>query len=190
VKIFVTLAGLAIVAVLAFQNCNKMSKAGEDGVDESQKAQATRIDIVPADISKVMFYVMAPQTVTRSGKSFSLMTRMTLSIDMQTGVLTESSDETKSRTFCPPEKMMNDMAGILGDSQVCKWGHVSSPGTMCTMALMEPYAEVAMADDMWPLGYASDGCLNNLIDLCDNRGTLLKEWVTQMSASYTSYDCR
>lgn len=189
-KIFATLAGLAIVVVIAFQNCNKLPKVGDEGVDESQKAQATRIDIVPADISKVMFYTMVPQTVTRSGKSFSLMTRMTLSIDMQTGLLTETSDDSKSRTFCPPENMMNDMAAILGDSQVCKWGHVSSSGVACMMALIEPYAEVTMADDMWALGSATDGCLNNLVDLCDNRGALLKEWVSQMSASYTNYSCK
>ncbi|MCC2677617.1 MAG: hypothetical protein K0R29_193 [Pseudobdellovibrio sp.] len=190
-RIIVSLTGLAIVAVFAFQNCNIPPKAGEVAAEGSQKAQATRIDMVAADISKVSFYMKEAQTMTRSGKSFSVMMRKQLSFDMATGVLTETFEDTKtSRTFCPPDTMKNELGAMLEDSQVCKWGHVSDPGEMCSMALILPYAEVTTGQEMWALGSATDGCGNNAIDLCDSRGDVLKQWAADMNQTYSNYTCK
>jgi len=191
VRVLASLAGLAIVAVFAFQNCNIPPKAGDGSVEGSQKAQATRIDMVAANISKVSFYMKEAQTMTRSGQSFSVMMRKQLSINLATGVLTETFDEANStRTYCLPDSMKNELSSMIEESQVCKWGHVSEAGELCSMALILPYAEVTAGEEMWALGSATDGCGNNAVDLCDNRSDILRQWASAMNQSYSGYTCK
>ncbi len=188
-KIYFGFGAIAIVAVLAFQNCNKRPSSIDESAGQ-QEALVNRVDMSVADVSKIDFYVPDVQTAGKPGHTYSLKYNKTLSINMITGVITESNDVNSStRTYCLPEEMKAELVAILEASQVCMWGNTSGSGVMCGMAMQLPYAEVRMGNEIMGLGSATDTCGNNAVNLCDSRDEVLKAFIDKLNANYSSYSC-
>lgn len=189
-KVFVALAGLAVVGLLAFQNCNRLPSSAGQALDGRQDASVSRIDMDMADVETIDFSMRQVQTMNSGGNDYSMVDNKLLSLNMQTGVLTESSElSSETRTFCLPDNMKSELMAIMENSQICKWGRVSGPDVMCGMALREPYAEVHMSNEVMGLGSATDTCGNNAVDLCDTNSELLKAFKDKLAANYTTYIC-
>lgn len=189
-KVLVGLAGLAIVGMLAFQNCNRLPTSAGLAPDGRQDALVSKIDMNMAEVESIGFIVRQVQTMNSGGNDYSVVDVKKLTLDMQTGMLTETSDlSAESRTFCMPDDMKSELMAIMESSQICKWGNVSGPGVMCGMALRDPYAEVDIRNEVMGLGSATDTCGNNAVDLCDSNAELLKAFRDKLAANYTGYTC-
>lgn len=189
-KVFWGLAGLALVGLFAFQNCNRLPSSVGQAPDGRQDALVSKIDMNMADVETIGFNVRQVQVMNSGGNDYSVVDNKHLSLNMETGVLTETSEMSSDvRTFCMPDAMKSELMAIMESSQVCKWGNVSGPGVMCGMAIREPYAEVRLVNEVMNLGSATDTCGNNAVDLCDSNGELLRAFRDKLAANYTTYIC-
>lgn len=189
-KLVLTLAGLAVIGVFAFQNCNKVPGAADAAGSSGQDSNVSRSSVPISDVTKISFYIPDIQTVNKSGNKFSVKFNKTLSLDMKTWEIVESNDyNNNTATYCMPSDMQTELTGIMSSSEICKSQPELSPDQVCTQVMKLPYAEMNMGDESLGLGSATDGCGSNSVDLCDEQAEILKAYIEKLNSSYTSFQC-
>ena len=177
-------AGVAIV--FSFQNCKKNAESA----DAVYSSSVTKVDLSQENILKVNLYADDIQTVQKAGNSYQVKYRLALKIDLQSGVLTQTSDlSDQSSTFCLTPALKSQLQSILFLSQICRLHREHPPETICTMQYLMPYAEIITAHEQFDLGSASDGCASDSVDLCETQGDTLKQYVVLLKSSYARLSC-
>lgn len=177
------------VLLISFQNCQKPPYPDELN-SSNISAYSNRKDLGIDAIQTVTFMVPATQSVTKSGNTYQINYNKLLSINVSTGVITESSDVSATTAqFCLNIALKNELNSILKSSQVCTKQPVLPAGTMCTQVLKLPYAQLITANSQYDLGSATDGCGSNSVDLCDEQSVILKGYIEAVKNQYQQMGC-
>lgn len=169
-----------------FQNCKKAVE-----VAESSGAVVTqKIDLAQENTSSVVIYFNKEVAETRAGQTYTLLSRYTLSTDLQSGIITETSDASAApKNYCLTSSLKKELNDIIRASQICKFHHNPDPNVMCTMAMIPPYADIVTPRETFNLGAANNGCATDWSDLCDEQPKALKSFIDRLKTQYPSLTC-
>lgn len=177
------------VLLISFQNCQKPPYPDELN-SSNVNAFSNRADLGLETIREVAFTIPSTKTVVKAGNSYQINYNKVLTIDVSTGVITESSDIAPTTTeFCLNSALKNELINILKSSQVCTKQPVLPPGTMCSQVLKLAYAQIVTSKTQYELGSASDGCGSNSVDLCDDQPNILKGYIEAIKNQYQQLSC-
>ena len=177
------------ILLISFQNCQKPPYPDELN-SSNINAFSNRTDLGLEAIRVAVFMIPATQTVVKAGNSYQINYNKVLTIDVNTGVITESSDVAATTTeFCLNSALKSELISILKSSQVCTKQPVLPPGTMCSQVLKLAYAQVVTSNAKYELGSASDGCGSNSVDLCDDQPNILKGYIEAIKNQYQQLSC-
>ena len=184
-----SLIASVFVLLISFQNCQKPPYPDEIN-SSNLNAFSNRTDLGLESIRTVVFTIPVTQTVVKAGNSYQINYNKALSIDVNTGVITESSDmdATKSE-YCLSSALKNELVSILKSSQICIKHPILPAGTMCSQALRLAYAQVVTSRAQYELGSATDGCGSNSVDLCDDQANILKGYIEAVKKQYQQLSC-
>lgn len=178
-----------LVLLISFQNCQKPPYPDELN-SSNISTFSNRADLGLESIRVVGFIVPATQTVIKAGNTYQINYNKVLTIDVNTGVITESSDiAATTAEFCLTAALKNELISILKSSQVCTRQPSLPAGTMCSQVLKLAYAQVVTSNAQYELGSASDGCGSNSIDLCDDQPNVLKGYIEAIKNQYQQLSC-
>lgn len=177
------------VLLISFQNCQKPPYPDELN-SSIISAFSNRADLGLESIRAVVFLIPATQTVVKAGNNYQLNYNKVLTIDVNTGVMTESSDVVATTAeFCLTTVLKNELISILKSSQVCTKQPALPAGTICSQVLKLAYAQVLTSNAQYELGSASDGCGSNSVDLCDDQPNILKGYIEAVKNQYQQLSC-
>lgn len=185
----VSLLVSVFVLLVSFQNCQKPPYPDELN-SSNISAFSNRADLGVESIRSVAFIIPATQTVVKAGNTYQINYNKVLTIDINTGVITESSNIAATKAeFCLTADLKNELISILKASQVCTKQPELPNGTMCSQVLKLPYAQVLTSNGQFELGSASDGCGSNSVDLCDDQSDILKGYIEAVKNRYLQLNC-
>lgn len=181
------------ILLISFQNCQQPPHPDEingNGVTASNVVSANKVDLGSESVNGVEFMVEDTKVLTKAGYSYQVKYNKVLAVDLDTGVMTESSDVDSSvNTYCLPANLKNELISILKSSQVCRGDSVLEDGKVCAQSIKLPYASVVTSKGSYDLGSASDACGSNLIDLCDGQSDTLKGFIAAVKSQYSGMSC-
>ncbi|MEQ1722301.1 MAG: hypothetical protein ABL930_03940 [Pseudobdellovibrio sp.] len=186
------LGGLVVILtlLLSFQNCQKPPHADEINQVSLGSSAAQKVDLNQEVIGSVNLIFEDSKIVTKAGHSYQVLYNKTLKVDLNTGVIVESSDiNSNTANYCLNEELKSELVSILKASQVCKSGSVTSSQEVCGQAIQLPYAQLITSREQFDLGSASDTCGNNSVDLCEDQPSLLKGYIQNLKAIYKQQSC-
>lgn len=177
------------VLFISFQNCQKPPYPDELN-SSNINAYSNRKDLGIDAVQTIILLVPATQSVIKAGNTYQINYNKLLSINVNTGILTESSDVSATTAqYCLNIALKNELISILKSSQVCTKQPVLPAGTMCSQVLKLPYAQLITANSQYNLGSASDGCGSNSVDLCDEQSVILKGFIEAIKNQYQEMSC-
>lgn len=177
----------AAAIVLSFQNCKKNVVSDE----VNSISNVTKINLVDENPTSVVFYFEEVQTLPHGSGSYQVKGRSQLSVDLATGVVTKTTDPaSQTNVYCLTEALKSELSALLAASQVCRFQRVPPAGTMCTMALLEAYADIITSRETFAVGSASDGCRSSSVELCDDTQTnVFQNYAEKLKNSYQQLSC-
>jgi hypothetical protein len=181
------------ILLISFQNCQQPPHPDElSGASTlaSNTVSATKVDLNAEAVDSVQFMMEDTKVVSRAGNNYQVKYNKTLEINLQTGGMTETSDvDSAVNTYCLSETMKNELVSILKSSQVCRSENKLAAGRVCAQSVKLPYASVTTSSGSYDLGWASDACGSNTIDLCDDQANTLKGFIAAVKSNYTQMAC-
>lgn len=184
-------AGLVILA--SFQNCQKAPYQDEINnlsKNASGTSASNKVNLSEQRVVQVQFLSKGPKTVTNNGSTYSLIVNTTQQIDLATGKISVSSDNsTDVSTYCLTSDLKNELLNIVKASSVCNSTAQVSSSQVCTQVLKLPYARIVTSNEQFELGSATDGCGSNTVDLCDDQPSLLKGFAANLTSKLSSLIC-
>lgn len=187
-KIFAGFVASTLILLLSFQNCQKPPHPDEIN-QPSNFVGAQKIDLNQEVVESVNLMYQDSKVVTKASNNYTVLYNKTLQIDLNTGIILESSDiDSATANYCLSDELKSELVSILKSSQVCKAGSQSS-GQVCGQAIRLPYAQLITSRDQFDLGSASDTCGSNAIDLCDSQPDLLKGYIQNLKTQYKQLSC-
>lgn len=188
----IILGGLTslLILLLSFQNCQKPPHPDEINQSALNLAgSAQKIDLNQEVVESINLIYQDSKVVTKASNNYTVIYNKTLQIDLNTGIILESSDiDSNTANYCLTESLKSELVSILKASQVCKAGNQPS-GQVCGQAMRLPYAQLITSRDQFDLGSASDTCGSNAIDLCDSQPDLLKGYIQNLKSQYKQLPC-
>ncbi len=181
------------VLLFSFQNCQK-SPSAEDvtipAVNISVGNSTAKVDLNQQIINNISFILQDSKVVTQAGNTYQINYFKTLQIDLNTGLLAESSDlDAQVNNYCLTNALKNELLSILKASQICQSGVNSSGNRMCSQMVKMPYAQLQTSTAQFNLGSATDSCDSNLVDLCGDQPSLLKGFIASLKNQYKQLNC-
>lgn len=187
-----TLAVSGFILLISFQNCQKPPHPDEiAGQNLYSSGTVNKVDLNQESVQTANFMVPDLKSVTHSsGNVYQVKYNKILNIDLASGAITETSDyDSSSRSFCLSDDMKDELVSLLKSSQVCQMGRQSAAGQVCDQSVRVAYAEIVTDREQYNLGWASDGCGNNSVDLCADQATHLKAYIQALNSQYESMSC-
>lgn len=192
-KTVLALVASVFVLLVSFQNCQKPPHPDEIASRDGAIAAGvvSKVNLNEESVQDVAFMVKAMTSVTHpSGHVYQVQHQKVLSIDLATGHMVVSSEmDNVTSTYCLTDEMKDELISLLSSSQVCKMGEQPSPGQLCAQSVQEPYAELQTDRSKFSLGYASDACGSNAVDLCGEQANMLKGYIQALNNQYASMAC-
>ena len=193
-KLIAILSGL-FVLLLSFQNCQKPPHPDEINGNVSQSSTALNsvgtVDLSQESVDTVQFLVSDSRVVSKAGNNYQVNYNKILEVDLQSGVLTETSDlDSASASYCLPESVKEELLSIIKSSQVCQVRQEAAAGEVCTQSITQAYASVVTSNSQFDLGYSSSPCSGVRTDLCGEQSDVLKGFIASLKSQYHNYTCQ
>lgn len=191
-KTALTLVISVFVLLVSFQNCQKPPHPDEIASRDGSYALGvvSKVDLNEESVQEAAFMVDGVTSVTHpSGHVYQVQHKKTLSVDLATGHMVVSSEmDGTTSTYCLTDEMKEELITLLRSSQVCQMGEPPQ-GQVCAQSVQEPYAELQTDRQKFSLGYASDACGSNAIDLCGEQVNMLKGYIQALNSQYSAMAC-
>lgn len=187
---------LGFTLLFSFQNCQK--RPYQDAISDSLARNISQHDIMDnrivlsqENIDQVQFYFEEKKQTTNQDSNYTLLINKVYEINLQSGEITisDNTDDENSLKYCLTDDLKNELENVLKSSSICKsTGQVI--GKVCAQVLAKPYAAIITRAVRYELGYATDSCGSNKIDLCDDQDSLLKGIAAAIKHNLESLVCR
>ena len=162
--------------ILSFQNCAKSPQ--DNGVADPGET--------PITFNKV------PASDYKSMTLWDYDNGQFLDLDLKTGRMTafEEYGYVRGDQFCLSETEKTTLAEIMENAEICnpKNNGTSMQDQACSMVYRYPYASLTNGSEEIKLGEKTNGC-ELPIDLCGEKGQLLKKFVASVVATIKSHSC-
>ncbi len=181
---------IVLAGLVAFQNCQPAPHP-DDLLNSGQKSteSESKIELQGQKISGVNFLFTESEKVSRNSGTYDVLVNKSMKVSLPSGEIILGTDlDSKTSRFCLTETLTTELINILKMAQICK-KPAPPAGTLCTMAIQLPYAEIVTEKETFALGGASDGCGSNSSDLCDEQSTILQGFIASVKANYKSFEC-
>lgn len=185
---------VGLITLLSFQNCQKAPYQDEINLAKNGTTSGNsslKVNLAEQRVSEVQFLSEENQSITKNGRTFTIVVNSTSFVDLATGKIKVVSDlDGGSQNYCLTEDLKNELLNIVKSSSVCKLGNQIPSGSACTQALKLPYARIVTTNEQFDLGGASDGCGSNAVDLCEQQPDLLKGFAANLRAKLATLGCQ
>lgn len=141
-------------------------------------------------VEQLKFFTDQDSQTVVSGKTYYIKDKKQFFLDYQTGVFSMLDNSTETyQNYCLSSDLLIQIKDIISGASVCKTEPILTEGTVCSQVIMPPYAEVVTSNDVIQLGYASDSCGSNAVDLCEDQSAKLKQWIQTVSNQLSQFQC-
>lgn len=184
-----------LLLIFGYQNCQKAnlnaSQNENDIISESPTAQNLQVrNLENERIESLQFKSREISQVNHNGGTYSLVSYLIYDFDIGTGEFYVINEEAQTNVrYCLNDIFKNQVVTLLYASSVCKGGAILSADQMCTQAIQDGYANLITQREQFRLGYASDGCGSNAVDLCDGSADL-KNWFASVKSQLSNFKCQ
>lgn len=182
-----------LVLFISFQNCQKPPHPDELGSQNVYAAGVvSKVDLSHESVKSVEFIVTDLKSIVHTtGNTIQVKYQKFLDIDMVSGNITVTNDiDASVENYCLTNDLTAELNSILHSSEVCKRGAVASADTnVCAQVIHEAYANLFTDREQFSLGYASDACGSNAIDLCGEQADLLRGYIQNLKSEYSALSC-
>ncbi|AGH94770.1 hypothetical protein [Pseudobdellovibrio exovorus] len=182
-----------LVLLVSFQNCQKPPHPDELGSQNVYAAGVvSKVDLSHESVKSVEFIITDLKSIVHTtGNTIQVKYHKVLDIDMVSGNITVTNDMDPSvENYCLTSELKAELNSILHASEVCKRGPVASADTnMCAQVVHNAYANLFTDREQFSLGYASDACGSNAIDLCGEQADLLRGYIQNLKSEYSTLSC-
>ena len=180
-----------LVLLVSFQNCQQPPHPDEiNGKNVLASGVISKVDLNEERVKNVNFIFEDQTIVNRAGQDYTVKYNKTLQVDLTSGVIVQTSDlDAGSNQYCLTEDLRVELVSILKSSQVCKSGVKQQSGQVCAQSIKLAYAELLTDREEFQLGYATDACGSNSIDLCEGQSNLLKGYIQALKNQYSQLSC-
>lgn len=179
---------LGIVILFSFQNCQKSPYADEISTLVTVNASSNQVDLSKESLDQVNFIVSEKEIVTKNNQNFEITVNKNIEIDLASGVVHILSDLGDSATACLTESLKLELVSILKSSQICQ-SEPGAPDQICTQVITPAYAQIKTSNDQFDLGFSSNGCGHNVLDLCGDQANLLHGYIQALKNQYKNLSC-
>lgn len=184
----------ALVLLVSFQNCQKPPHPDEIGSNGVYAAGViSKVDLSHESVKSVEFMVEDLKAVTHTtGNTIHVKYNKILDVDLNSGRISVTNDLDPSvvENYCLTDDLKSELVSILKGSEVCKKGAVQpQDDRVCAQAIHNPYANLFTDREQFSLGYATDVCGSNSIDLCGDHADMLRGYIQALKAQYSSLSC-
>lgn len=177
---------LVVVLFFSYQNCSQKQFSVIDPSQKSQNNDSRKLSDL--EVQNLKFFTEQDSEIQKGPNKFYVKTKKLYSLDTESGVLAEHDQAADSlNTFCLTGELLAEVRSIISKSSVCKGG--PSTAEICAQVIAEPYAELVTSSEVIPLGFASDACGSNKIDLCEDQSSVLKSWIASVHAQLPQLGC-
>lgn len=185
--IYIFLFGL--ITIFSYQNCYQPQKLAEKNVDSAPVS--SEVALVDQSIEKITFTESVIVNQEINGKTISVKTNALFEIDYQSGRMLQKDQNTDEvlNQYCLSSNLKVELIQILEGSKVCFVQKEIPAGQVCAAVIQNPYSKILTSKDEYQLGYATDSCESQKVDLCDNNGELLKGWWKHVYTNISSLTC-
>lgn len=184
---FIFLFGL--VTIFSYQNCYQPQKQTEKNMDSMPVPN--EVVLVDQSIEKVSFTESVIINQELNGKIISVKSNSIFEIDYQSGRIFQKDQNTGEvlNQYCLQSELKSELVQILETSKVCFTEKEIPAGQVCATVIQNPYSKILTSKEEYKLGYATDSCESQKVDLCDNNGELLKGWWKHVYTNLNSQTC-
>ncbi len=184
--------------LFSFQNCQKAPYVDEiNYISRNGQLVQSPNKVVLAEQRLLQFQLFSKtqQTVFKNGNAFSLIVNRIYEFNFDSaGVrkqfVVSSEDETQPSNLCLSEPLQSELQNIIAAAAVCrKSAPVSDPNRLCAAVIVSAYASIQTESERFNLGAASDACLTNLVDFCNDEGTLIKGFTKYLDTQLKELNC-
>lgn len=189
-KLVIATAIIFVVSFFTFQHYNKSKSQKSAAFSDYTVTELA--DLSQKNLLSGIFYVDALKTLQKSNYSYQVKHQKILTLNMQSGKIIEKNDlDAEERSFCLAAESLQALNSLLLQAQVCKFDKKeSSDDVICTQVVKPAYLDLATSAENYQLGFASDGCATNTVDLCDEGQRLqLSDMIKKIGKSYTEKIC-
>ncbi len=189
---------LGFGVLFSFQNCQNPPHADEFSVlSQNGKLVQSSGKTVLAEQKLVELQLISKiqEQISKNGNVFSLISerKYQFSFDVS-GVrkpFTVSSDaEPQAGNFCLTDQLQSELQGILAAASICQKREQAADSTvLCAAVIVPAYAHLQTETESFNLGAATDACLSNSVDFCDDEGTLLKGFTKHLDTQLNTLTC-
>lgn len=178
---------LTIILLFSYQNCSRNNFTEKTSLD-SQDTDSKKLSDL--QVQQVKFYTQQDREMQKGTHKFLVKTTNSYSLDPETGILAEYDESTDSlSTYCLSTELLAQMRSLVSNSSVCKSNDVVPEGTVCAQVIQRPYAEIVTPNEVIQLGYASDACGANKVDLCSDQPDVFKAWISTVQSQLPQLQC-
>ncbi len=184
------------VLLFSFQNCQKSPAADEFNVLSSGlvvgASTSNKVILAEQKLKEIEFIVQENQTLLKSGQTFTLIAENAYRINLADGHgMVQSGTGQVQKTFCLTQELKSELNSILQSSSVClDEKKEKSDDQVCLQAIKNPYAKILTDNDHFELGFATDSCGSNSVDLCADQSDLLKGFITHLKLQVSLLTCQ
>lgn len=177
---------LVLVLFFSYQNCSHSEFPGSP----LQKTDLSSHSLSDMQVQQLKFFIQQESEMQKGSYKFMVKTTNSYSLDPESGVLAEHNEASDSlSTYCLSSELLTQVRNIISSSSVCQAGSVPEEGTVCAQVIENPYAELITPSEVIRLGYATDACGANRVDLCENQSTALKNWISTVHDQLPQLQC-
>ena len=189
---------LGFGVLFSFQNCQKAPYADEiNAISRNGQLVQNPNKVVLAEQRLVQFQLFskAQQTVFKNGNAFSLVVNRIYEFNFDSAGVgkqfaVSSENETRSSNLCLSEQLQSELQNIIAAAAICKKSEpISDPNRLCAAVIVPAYASIQTESERFNLGAATDACLTNSVDFCNDEGTLIKGFTKHLDTQLSVLNC-
>lgn len=178
--------------LFTYQNCSQSASGTweQESVDQSSAAVSGTITFGDTKVQEIKFYTDVPGQFSKNGKTFFIKEKRQFILDMHNAVISEQTMQGENIAhYCLTEDLAQEIHDIMNTSSVCKNDNSVNEGTLCAAVITPPYAEIVTDSARLALGYATNSCGKNSVDLCGHQPNILKSWFQNIKAQLGNLPC-
>lgn len=188
---------VGLVLLFGYQNCQQSGFQPDTLTNQGSENQAISAEpqILPLSsesLKELDFKTEQVSNVEHAGKIISVVGTVLYKVDLYDGkMILINQDTNQSAQYCLSSALKSELDQILSESSICQYdgSHVSSQ-QVCGQAIQEHYAELSTNRETFKLGYATDTCGTNKVDLCSDRSIVLKQFFNKVKAQLSLLGCQ
>ncbi len=185
---------VGFVILFSFQNCQKSPASDElssvVAVSGGELNTSAKLNLSDRKINEVHFASRGTQTVTRSGKSFSIVMNVSYEVLMPSGqILLENEQTGVQQNLCLNDSLKEELNSILATASICINENKSVQGKLCAQVVVPAYAKIVTDKEIFELGASTDSCGSGAADLCGDSATLLKGFISHLKTQINNLTC-